>query len=142
MSKLAIVAALEPGPASRCAATARSCRPTLRHPRPAAWTEATAVWSATWSSGRAGWYGQWLSNELYYLNQTGRAHKAKFSGAGPNALLLTSTKGYASSTVPMVLFKAGSHSIEIEGSSGGQGEPASVYRLWKRLAHAIFAKLG
>jgi hypothetical protein len=91
--------------------------------------------------GRASWYGQWLSNQLDYLDEQGRAHKAKFSGAGSSALLLTSTE-YALDAVPMVLFKAGSHSIEIASSTPGQGEPASVYKLWKRLAHAIYPKLS
>jgi hypothetical protein len=91
--------------------------------------------------GRASYYSQWLANELEYLNEQGHAHKAKFSGAGSSALLLTST-GYSLDAVPMVLFKAGSHSIEIESSSPGKGEPASVYKLWKRLAHAIYPKLS
>jgi hypothetical protein len=91
--------------------------------------------------GRASWYSQWLSNELELLNEQGHAHKAKFSGAGPSALLLTSTD-YALDADPMVLFKAGSHSIEIEGSAAGHGEAASVYKLWKRLAHAMYPKLS
>jgi hypothetical protein len=91
--------------------------------------------------GRASYYSQWLANELDYLNEQGHAHKAKFSGAGSSALLLTSTR-YSLDAVPMVLFKAGSHSIEIASSTPGNGEAASVYKLWKRLAHAIYPKLS
>ncbi len=92
--------------------------------------------------GRASYYKQWLANELYYLNTYGHAHKTKFHGAGSSALLLTSTKGYSGTAQPMVLFKAGSHSIEIEGAYAGRGEPSHVYKLWERFAHAIHAHLA
>ena len=92
--------------------------------------------------GRASYYSQWLANAIYYLNLSGKAHKAKFSGAGPKALLLTSTKGYGGTAEPTVLFKTASHSIQIESSLPGRGQPTSVYKRWKRLARAMYAKLS
>jgi hypothetical protein len=91
--------------------------------------------------GRASYYSQWVADAVYYLNQSGHAHKKKFSGAGSGALLLTS-KTYGGSAEPVVLFKAGTHSIQIGSGDAGQGEPTAVYKQWERLARAIHAKLG
>ena len=92
--------------------------------------------------GRASYYGQWVANAVYYLNLSGKAHKARFSGAGPKALLLTSTRGYGGTAEPTVLFKTASDSVQIESSLAGRSQPTSVYKLWERLAHAMYAKLS
>ncbi len=91
--------------------------------------------------GRASWYSQWVANAVYYLNLSGHAKKTKFSGAGSGAVLLTS-KTYGGSAEPVVLFKAGADSIQIEAGLAGQGQPTAVYKQWERLARAIHAKLG
>jgi hypothetical protein len=91
--------------------------------------------------GRASYYSQWVADAVYYLDQSGHAHKTKFSGAGSGAVLLTS-KTYGGSAEPVVVFKAGSHSIQIEAGLAGQGQPTAVYKQWKQLARAIHAKLG
>lgn len=92
--------------------------------------------------GRASYYNQWVSNVIDYINQGGHAHKAKFSGAGAKGVLVTSTNGYHGYGEPTVLFTTASDSIQIQSSAAGQPEPASVLKLWKRFAHAIFAKLS
>jgi len=91
--------------------------------------------------GRASYYSQWVANAVYYLDQSGHAHKTKFSGAGSGAVLLTS-KTYGGSAEPVVLFKAGLDSIQIEAGIAGRGQPTAVYMQWERLARAIHAKLG
>ncbi len=91
--------------------------------------------------GRKSYYSQWVANAVYYLNQSGHAHKTKFSGAGSGAVLLTS-KTYGGSAEPAVLFKAGRDSIQIEAGIAGRGQPTAVYKQWERLARAIHAKLG
>jgi hypothetical protein len=91
--------------------------------------------------GRASYYSQWVANAVYALDQSGHAHKTKFSGAGSGAVLLTS-KTYGGSAEPAVLFKAGLDSIQIEAGIAGQGQPTAVYKQWERLARAIHAKLG
>jgi hypothetical protein len=92
--------------------------------------------------GRASYYSQWVSNAVYYLDLSGKAHKAKFSGAGPKAVLLTSTEGYGGTAEPTVLFKTKSDSIQIESSLAGRAQPTSVIKLWKQLAHAMYTKLS
>jgi hypothetical protein len=93
------------------------------------------------SVGRASYYSQWVANAVYALDQSGRAHKTKFSGAGSGAVLLTS-KTYGGSAEPAVLFKAGLDSIQIEAGLAGRGQTTAVYKQWERLARAIHAKLG
>jgi hypothetical protein len=82
-----------------------------------------------------------VATEVEYLNDYGHAHKTKFSGAGPEAALYTSTTGYGSSN-PAVLFKAGPKTVSIAGPFAGAGQTRAVYNQWEALARKIYAHLN
>jgi hypothetical protein len=82
------------------------------------------------------------AQEAYELNSYGHARVRKFSGAGTGAVLMISTKGYGGAASPLVLLKAGHHTVTVLGPYAGEGETMAVYKQWERLARAIHSHLG
>jgi hypothetical protein len=76
------------------------------------------------------------------LRLYGHARKTPFRGAGSGAVLLTASSYGGDATNPLVMFKAGAYTVEIEGPFGGLSEPNSVYKKWEALAREIYAHLG
>lgn len=75
------------------------------------------------------------------LAEYGRAKRTPIAGAGPGAVLLTSSE-YAEVVSPVVMFEAGRKFVTIVGPRAGEGETARVYRQWEALARAIHAHLS
>jgi hypothetical protein len=90
----------------------------------------------------AGYFKNDVAGELDELNSYGHAHKAKVSGAGSEAVLLTSTTGYDEVTAPLLLLKAGTKTVAIGGPFAGEGQTRAVYKQWEALARKIYAHLS
>jgi hypothetical protein len=82
-----------------------------------------------------------VKSRIEELGDYGHAHEKPFPGAGPGAVLLTSSD-YGGATAPTVVFEAGPKAVSIGGPFGGEGQTAKVYKQWEALARAIHKHLS